>query len=87
MSELLAAAKAVLSAWDDQYRSIDMRLKYLRAAVERAEKQEPARLSDEEIREVMLTNGFVVKDGHSDLKPYVFQAVRAIEQAVLGKNQ
>lgn len=49
MSELLQAAKAVISAWDDQYRSIDMRLKNLRAAVERAESRHPVRMSDEEI--------------------------------------
>lgn len=46
----------------------------------------PVRLSDEEIRDVMLSNGFTIKEGYADLKPYVFQAVRAIEQAILEKN-
>lgn len=43
---------------------------------------EPAplvRLTDAEIREIFLANGFTIKDGESDLKPYVFKAARAIE--------
>lgn len=43
----------------------------------------PARkpLSAEEIREIMLENGFTIKEGCQDLKAYVYAAVRAIEKA------
>ena len=43
----------------------------------------PARkpLSDEEIRTIMLGNGFTIKEGCKDLKPYVYAAIRAIEKA------
>lgn len=40
---------------------------------------EPVKVpSDAEIREVFLANGFVIKDGHDDLKPYVYDAARAL---------
>ena len=35
-------------------------------------------LTDEQIRAVFLSNGFTVKEGQTDLKPYVFQAARAL---------
>ena len=37
-----------------------------------------AEVTDSMIREAFLANGFTVKDGHSDLKPYVYAAARAI---------
>lgn len=37
-----------------------------------------ADVTDSMIREAFLTNGFTIKDGHSDLKPYVYAAARAI---------
>ena len=37
-----------------------------------------AEVTDSMIREAFLTNGFTIKDGHSDLKPYVYAAARAI---------
>lgn len=43
------------------------------------EKRKP--LSNDEIRSIMLDNGFTIKDGCKDLKPYVYAAVRAIEKA------
>lgn len=39
---------------------------------------QPAEVTDSMIREAFLTNGFTIKDGHSDLKPYVYAAARAI---------
>lgn len=78
MQELIEAAKAVIDNCDHLGLADIQRL---RAAVERAEKQEAMRLSDDEIRELLLPNGFRIKDGCSDLKPYVFQAARAIEFA------
>lgn len=38
-------------------------------------------LTDEQIKEIMLANGFNIKDGLTDLKPYVYAAARAIEAA------
>ena len=37
-----------------------------------------AEVTDSMIREAFLANGFTIKDGHSDLKPYVYAAARAI---------
>lgn len=37
-----------------------------------------AEVTDSMIREAFLTNGFTIKDGHSDLKPYVYAAARAL---------
>ena len=37
-----------------------------------------AEVTDSMIREVFLANGFTIKDGHSDLKPYVYAAARAL---------
>ena len=37
-----------------------------------------AEVTDEQIKEAFLANGFTIKDGHSDLKPYVYAAARAI---------
>lgn len=44
------------------------------------------RLTDAEVREIYLANGFTVKDGQTDLKPYVFESARAIQTQVLKKN-
>ena len=38
-----------------------------------------APLDTDVIRKIMLSNGFSLKDGLADLKPYVYEAVRAIE--------
>lgn len=48
----------------------------LRTAIQQA--TQPAEVTDSMIREAFLTNGFTIKDGHSDLKPYVYAAARAI---------
>lgn len=31
---------------------------------------------DSKIREIFLRNGFTIKEGHDDLKPYVYAAAR-----------
>lgn len=38
-------------------------------------------MADERIREVFLSHGFTIKDGHTDLKPYVYAAARALLRA------
>lgn len=43
-----------------------------------AKATQPAEVTDSMIREAFLTNGFTIKDGHSDLKPYVYAAARAL---------
>ncbi len=35
-------------------------------------------ITDDQIREVFLANGFTIKDGQTDLKPYVYAAARAL---------
>ena len=45
--------------------------------------QSVPKLTDAEIRSIFLANGFTVKEGQTDLKPYVFEAARAIEAKVL----
>ena len=44
-------------------------------------KREP--LSKDRIREILMCNGFTIKDGEPDLKPYVYNAVQAILDAAL----
>lgn len=41
----------------------------------------PEMLKNEEIASLMLSNGFTIKPGMSDLKDYVYTAARAIESA------
>lgn len=38
----------------------------------------PNTVSDEQIKAVFLANGFTIKEGLTDLKPYVYQAARAL---------
>lgn len=38
----------------------------------------PSTLTDAQIRKIFLANGFTVKDGSGDLKPYVYKAARAL---------
>lgn len=40
-------------------------------------------LSKPEIRMIFLANGFTVKEGETDLKPYVYQAANALIDAAL----
>jgi hypothetical protein len=35
-------------------------------------------MTDNQIREIFLANGFTIKDGQTDLKPYVYAAARAL---------
>lgn len=39
----------------------------------------PPPMSDIDIRQMFLANGFTIKEGMTDLKPYVYEAARAIE--------
>lgn len=48
----------------------------LRTAIQQA--TQPAEVTDSMIREAFLANGFTIKEGHNDLKPYVYAAARAI---------
>lgn len=45
---------------------------------------DPHILPDDTIRAVFLANGFKIKPGHDDLKPYVYQAARALLALALG---
>ena len=36
----------------------------------------PPVMSDAQIRDIFMTNGFTIKDGQDDLKPYVYAAAR-----------
>ena len=45
------------------------------AAIQQATQAE---VTDSMIREAFLANGFTIKEGHNDLKPYVYAAARAI---------
>ena len=44
------------------------------------------KLTPDEVREIYLANGFTVKDGQTDLKPYVFESANAIQDAFIAKN-
>lgn len=43
-----------------------------------AAQAKPAAMTDEKIKAIFLANGFTIKEGNSDLKPYVYAAARAI---------
>ena len=53
-------------------------IRQLRNALQQPAPAVQAEVTDSMIREAFLTNGFTIKDGHSDLKPYVYAAARAI---------
>ena len=42
-------------------------------------------LSKDQIREILLANGFTIKSGETDLKPYVYAAARALLDAAPGR--
>lgn len=37
-------------------------------------------MTNKEIKRIFLENGFSIKEGQTDLKPYVYQAARALLQ-------
>ena len=45
------------------------------------------KLTDQQIRDICLANGYTIKPGNDDLKPYVYAAARDIEKAVIDSNQ
>lgn len=47
---------------------------------------EPAPPSDADIRRIFLVNGFTIKYGEGDLKPYVYAAARPLLEAQRGAN-
>ena len=58
--------------------SAEMRRLYARVQELEAAESRAATLSDEQIRAVFLANGFTIKPGCDDLKPYVYKAARAL---------
>lgn len=44
-------------------------------------------MNREKIREIFLRNGFTIKDGQSDLKPYVYAAAAELLKAALSQQQ
>jgi len=40
-------------------------------------------MTNDQIREIFLANGFTVKDGQTNLKPYVYEAARVLINATL----
>lgn len=42
-------------------------------------------LTEDEIRDIYLANGFTIKEGQTDLKDYVYMAARAIEHLTIEK--
>jgi hypothetical protein len=40
-------------------------------------------MKNDQIREIFIANGFTVKEGQTDLKPYVYAAARALLEAAL----
>jgi hypothetical protein len=45
-----------------------------------------SKLTKEQIREIFLAHGFTIKDGQTDLKPYVFEAADALIAAALASH-
>ena len=67
----------------DAGRYLDLKAKpdFFEVAIFYTTPQPAVRLTDAQIREVFLANGFTIKDGQTDLKPYVYQAARALLSA------
>ena len=57
-----------------------------RATPAPAPAQEPVTLTKDEIRDVFLAAGFTIKEGHPDLKPYVFKAADDLIAALRAKG-
>lgn len=71
VGELLAASAAHRARADDE----KAKLQHYRTALEAI--AAPV-VSDAQIKAVFLANGFTIKEGLTDLKPYVYQAARAL---------
>jgi hypothetical protein len=54
--------------------SIKTRTLYAAPVPQEAEQAAPAAVTDADIRKVFLKNGFTIKEGQADLKPYVYVA-------------
>lgn len=66
--------------------ALHARLRTYPAAAQPEAKQAPAALSDEQVRSIFLANGFTIKEGQTDLKPYVYAAASAL-LAAAGNSQ
>lgn len=42
---------------------------------------------DSKIREIFLRNGFTIKEGHDDLKPYVYAAARELIEETIKEQR
>lgn len=51
------------------------------------ELSKPSLISKDQIRETLLSNGFTVKEGQDDLKPYVYEAVYALLDIISKPSQ
>jgi len=71
-----AASEAFSIAAADVDAKLRFAVELLAAPV--AQQTEP--LSKARIREIFLAHGFTIKEGNDDLKPYVYEAARAIER-------
>ena len=78
-SEIVALAREGLEVYSGQNQNEHKVCAELVRLADIAQPADPVKVpSNAEIREVFLENGFTIKQGHDDLKPYVYKAARAL---------
>lgn len=71
---------------DVDYYTADQVREYGRQCAQ-AERERSVQMANERIREVFLSHGFTIKEGHTDLKPYVYAAARALLHAAAEQGE
>lgn len=79
---LVSAAQAVVARWDSpKWKDLRATATYIQALREALTEVEPGpqpSLTDAQIREIFLQQGFTIKEGLTDLKPYCYHAAYAL---------
>lgn len=81
--ELLKRAKILMECAIDEESALFRKVAPLVEEIEaELAKPEPEPLSKDEIRKILVENGFKIYPEIGDLKPYVYESIRAIERAL-----
>ena len=81
-NELIWEGGPIPEPWGDRWMKYEGEAKRLIALVHKHAAHPPrAPLTRDEIRSIFMAHGFTIKEGCDDLKEYVYEAARALEQA------
>lgn len=79
VDEVLRLVRLFENAWDSRPRAIGREEQQAMRAAQRTMRQAPgSEVERETIRAVFLRNGFTIKEGQTDLKPYVYAAAEEL---------